>query len=446
MVNYDESEEQINLVKQKEEYKGKKDKIEIDNSTSVIVFNENTIANNNAISSHINDGRVSILIRLFAKLIDCMLLITACLMSTSDLEPIRVIGSLSIFVILIVQLTLLYSLGQTIGKKICKIKIVSIKTRRNGGFIRNCLIRSLLNTILYGTVIYGIVDVLCILREDRRCIHDFIAGTKVVRERSSRQDAYDNLSDIQTETSTKNTKIKMVSITVFTLAIFMFMTYRFLQVTENIKEKRAGNYIESLSKSSMEGKSFKVLKADNIKYGKLTPLVKIVNEDVIKTDTMNNEFLKGYKEKNSEDKFPTGLTPKELFTDMDTIKTYRKNLKEVDDFISKYETDMKNNKAQTDKKLTELKRLNTEIEEETIDKFNYSRKEKYDKKIKEIDDEKAYMKKIDKCFEFMESKQGQYKLSDKEILFYYQSDADEWNKLAGDLRKSTRSKGRSVLL
>jgi uncharacterized RDD family membrane protein YckC len=43
------------------------------------------------------------------------------------------------------------------------------------------LLRSWLNTLIGIIPFYGLVDVLFIFREDKRCIHDLIAGTHVVQ-------------------------------------------------------------------------------------------------------------------------------------------------------------------------------------------------------------------------------------------------------------------------
>ncbi len=80
------------------------------------------------------------------------------------------------------QVYLLSTFGQTIGKKVMNIKIVKIDTDENGGLVTNVLIRGVLNGIIGLTLIYVIVDILFIFRDDRRCIHDLIAGTRVVSE------------------------------------------------------------------------------------------------------------------------------------------------------------------------------------------------------------------------------------------------------------------------
>lgn len=78
------------------------------------------------------------------------------------------------------QIYLLSTEGQTIGKRVMNIRIVKADTGDNGGFVTNVLVRGILNGILGFIPLYGLVDILFIFRDDRRCVHDMIAGTKVV--------------------------------------------------------------------------------------------------------------------------------------------------------------------------------------------------------------------------------------------------------------------------
>jgi len=80
----------------------------------------------------------------------------------------------------IYQAYLLTTQGQTIGKNIMNIKIVRFEDGKNGGFVTNVLLRTILNSIIAFIPFYSLVDVLFIFREDQRCIHDLIASTKVV--------------------------------------------------------------------------------------------------------------------------------------------------------------------------------------------------------------------------------------------------------------------------
>jgi uncharacterized RDD family membrane protein YckC len=86
--------------------------------------------------------------------------------------------------LLVVNLLWLHRYGQTIGKRILKIKV----TRSDGthcALSRIVFARWLPVTLLSMVPLLGyiaqLVDPLMIFREDRRCLHDLIADTIVVR-------------------------------------------------------------------------------------------------------------------------------------------------------------------------------------------------------------------------------------------------------------------------
>ena len=86
----------------------------------------------------------------------------------------------------IVQIILLVSRGQTLGKLIVKIAIVDQFDKEPPGFVRAALIRYLPQIIfsaLYppGATIYVAIDSLFIFGAERRCFHDRLAGTIVVK-------------------------------------------------------------------------------------------------------------------------------------------------------------------------------------------------------------------------------------------------------------------------
>lgn len=84
-------------------------------------------------------------------------------------------------VLAVVQFWLLSTRGQTIGKMVMNVRVVKYDSEKNGGFVPNVLLRVIINSILAFVPFYALVDVLFIFRQDRRCIHDLIAGTKVVQ-------------------------------------------------------------------------------------------------------------------------------------------------------------------------------------------------------------------------------------------------------------------------
>lgn len=80
------------------------------------------------------------------------------------------------------QIYLLTTQGQSLGKMVMKIRIIKCDTHANGGFVTNVLLRGVLNGIICLVPFYALVDIFFIFRDDRRCIHDLIAGTQVVEE------------------------------------------------------------------------------------------------------------------------------------------------------------------------------------------------------------------------------------------------------------------------
>lgn len=94
------------------------------------------------------------------------------------------IMSLYFIALLVYQCYLLSTRGQTLGKKWLGVKIVKLDGTP-AGFPAAVALRVLVNSLI-GLVpivggIYVLVDSLMIFRDDRRCIHDLIAGTRVVK-------------------------------------------------------------------------------------------------------------------------------------------------------------------------------------------------------------------------------------------------------------------------
>jgi uncharacterized RDD family membrane protein YckC len=84
----------------------------------------------------------------------------------------------------IFQAYLISTTGQSLGKKMLSIRIVNHEDHGNPGFVKAFLLRSFVNGLI-GAVpligaLYSLVDVCFIFSEDKRCVHDLIAGTKVV--------------------------------------------------------------------------------------------------------------------------------------------------------------------------------------------------------------------------------------------------------------------------
>lgn len=87
--------------------------------------------------------------------------------------------------LLIVQIVMLSTRGQTIGKRMLGIRVVRYPDGAQAGFVHGWLLRNLVPGIIQmvpwiGFAFY-ITDACFIFSQERRCLHDLIAGTKVVK-------------------------------------------------------------------------------------------------------------------------------------------------------------------------------------------------------------------------------------------------------------------------
>jgi uncharacterized RDD family membrane protein YckC len=101
---------------------------------------------------------------------------------TFVLGLVLLLGGLGL--LLLIQLILLCSQGQTMGKKALGIRIVNHEDGSNPGFVGAVLMRSIvpgiIGSIPYIGGFFSLADVLFIFSDDRRCLHDKMAGTSVV--------------------------------------------------------------------------------------------------------------------------------------------------------------------------------------------------------------------------------------------------------------------------
>lgn len=91
------------------------------------------------------------------------------------------LAGVAMLVLLIWNAVWLSKYGQSIAKRMLKIKVVSHPDGQNAGFVKAFLLRAVVNGIIAQIVpLYGIVDVCFIFRDDQRCLHDLIADTTVI--------------------------------------------------------------------------------------------------------------------------------------------------------------------------------------------------------------------------------------------------------------------------
>jgi len=94
-------------------------------------------------------------------------------------------GLLSVLLLPLIgyQWYLLAKRGQTLGKRWTGIKIVKLDGSAvnfvSGVVLRNWVVAAL-GAVPYAGTCVGLVDTLMIFNDERRCLHDLIAGTKVV--------------------------------------------------------------------------------------------------------------------------------------------------------------------------------------------------------------------------------------------------------------------------
>lgn len=117
--------------------------------------------------------------RFLATMVDAAAVLVIYLAALIFKNPILFLAGICAFAVL--QIFLLSRDGQSVGKRVMGIRIVRNDSEANGGFVSNVLLRVIVNTVLSLIPFYTLVDILLIFREDRRCIHDMIAGTKVVQ-------------------------------------------------------------------------------------------------------------------------------------------------------------------------------------------------------------------------------------------------------------------------
>jgi uncharacterized RDD family membrane protein YckC len=94
-----------------------------------------------------------------------------------------VTGLIGIAVFLAINFNLLKSSGQTIGKRVMKIKIVTLDGQLpdvGNHLVKRYAVFMLPGQIPYVGQFFSLINILFIFARDRRCIHDHVAGTKVV--------------------------------------------------------------------------------------------------------------------------------------------------------------------------------------------------------------------------------------------------------------------------
>ena len=132
--------------------------------------------------------------RILASLIDLSIGVLALLLAKLTLSQSfgNALSILGVFVsvaivlgVIIYQAVSLSSTGQTVGKRMMKLRVVNFSDASNPGFVKAVVIRWWLPSLIYPIPYLGwafwFADVLFLFKKDRRCLHDLMAGTKVVQ-------------------------------------------------------------------------------------------------------------------------------------------------------------------------------------------------------------------------------------------------------------------------
>jgi len=90
------------------------------------------------------------------------------------------LSGIGFLVFAVYQLSMLLREGQTLGKKAMNIRIVNYADGQIPSAGRLLMMRYFVNSLLGNIPLYTFLDVLFIFGSERRCIHDYLAGTKVV--------------------------------------------------------------------------------------------------------------------------------------------------------------------------------------------------------------------------------------------------------------------------
>lgn len=80
----------------------------------------------------------------------------------------------------IIQWNMITTRGQSLGKLVMQIRIVSVDGSLPG-FVSGVILRNWVRNLLGFIPLFGLIDILFIFGSSQRCIHDYLAGTRVVQ-------------------------------------------------------------------------------------------------------------------------------------------------------------------------------------------------------------------------------------------------------------------------
>jgi len=109
--------------------------------------------------------------------------------AATEIEALSLLAILGGIAALAYQAYLISTRGQSVGKIVARLRIEKLDGQPPG-FVYGFLLRSLVPSVVAGIplvgILFGIINALFVFRDDRRCIHDHLAGTRVVLIEPSR--------------------------------------------------------------------------------------------------------------------------------------------------------------------------------------------------------------------------------------------------------------------
>lgn len=132
--------------------------------------------------------------RILAYLIDISIAVLALFLANLTLSNSlgNALSILGVFVaigmvlgVIVYQAVSLSASGQTVGKKMMRLRVVNFQDDSNPGFVKAVLMRWWLPCLIYSIPYFGwafgFADALFMFKTDRRCVHDWMAGTQVIQ-------------------------------------------------------------------------------------------------------------------------------------------------------------------------------------------------------------------------------------------------------------------------
>jgi uncharacterized RDD family membrane protein YckC len=137
------------------------------------------------------DGLLTLVVAAPGPIIGLTQLDPAALSSSNPFRAFSGFGSTALLIsgplvlgLLIYQWYLVATTGQSLAKKWMRVRIVRYEDGGPVGFVKGVVLRSWILMVVawipYVGGLIRIIDALVIFGEERRCMHDLIAGTKVV--------------------------------------------------------------------------------------------------------------------------------------------------------------------------------------------------------------------------------------------------------------------------